>query len=698
MLCSGFCNPTDVEIFTEEKKKILLVKRHRKCADFVRAVDEIVDSYEKSKNQNQDAINSVDEGIGSVYASSEGSKGRNLMKSPRQSRNSLSVQPSQSETSYASLDRSDSCAAVETSMICMEGDDLQDVEIVSEEPTERTPLQSYVAQRRPPSVRRTRSSSRTNLSKFLKPVVPVTDVVKSASDVVSNAISDDSMTNKLIRKSPDSSISASLISKYRSEHVGSEIVATESEAVSFDEGTQDSSYKIEHSEVVADISENGVAMSGRLDLLHTNAVVRKKKRKPNRKQITEGTVTHAKLDNGTSLEVGLNKNLPKSPDIIEKSNARFYEADGDAYLPLVKRARARMCKSFPEKKQVDHFVDTKETPVTEVLINFSRTYTTSFSCDDSCPTDRISPEVKEAANSFSPSKAHTHTKETDPLILKAKKYHLRESFLDDEAALPPSKRLRRALEAMSANVSEAGCIEAPRTMEILSNGCSSSSEASTLCLAVDAKVDIHSSNYNTSCNTIPGLSLRSSPLSNETVKTNTISKSTDLVEVNSSCLRHEDCKEMSVQMENLIAKDLDWYSVNTHTVENVIKGSQPSSFHLNEKHGCIKSSNIFSKKYSPIVEERNTMNEEPSMKCPDDVFEGEDASCQADKLEGHECSHPILERPASFSKANDAGNFSPINGSGVRMLDTNGGSIASSLCKSMKTLAQSDESSKVRKM
>ncbi|KAL5067695.1 hypothetical protein RYX36_018582 [Vicia faba] len=46
----SFCNPADVEAFTEEKKQSL-AKRQGKGADFVRAVKEIVDSYEKLKER-----------------------------------------------------------------------------------------------------------------------------------------------------------------------------------------------------------------------------------------------------------------------------------------------------------------------------------------------------------------------------------------------------------------------------------------------------------------------------------------------------------------------------------------------------------------------------------------------------------------------------------------------------------------------
>jgi len=44
ILFRAFCNPVDVEAFTEEKKQSLL-KRQGRGADFVHAVREIIDSY-----------------------------------------------------------------------------------------------------------------------------------------------------------------------------------------------------------------------------------------------------------------------------------------------------------------------------------------------------------------------------------------------------------------------------------------------------------------------------------------------------------------------------------------------------------------------------------------------------------------------------------------------------------------------------
>lgn len=473
---SGFCHPTDVEAFTEEKKKILLYKRQGKGADFVRAVDEIIDSYEKSKQWNQDEFNSCDEGNASNADSSEGSKGKCSAESPDQK--PVQVQPSKLEMPHISLVKSDSCDAVEIPVASMEAEGLHTeamseglVKIASVHDQTRPistlnslrkqstdgPLQSYFVQKRPPLVQRSRCSSRADLFKTHEPVMPVI-AVDAASDVVSDATCEESMANKLVRKSSDTNSVG--------EDIESEMVVTEYEAVNFNEGgASECNYKTKWPGPVTDFFADGVEMGGRLDL-QPKAVVLKKKRKPNRRQGKHGAIAH---DNFVKdFEVGFGKNNLKSPIICEKSNVRFQNADGDEHLPLVKRARARMGKPSMDEKQLDDFVDTKET---------SATATASFGNSYTHPADETSFKVK-AVNSLSPSRTPNHKKETaEPQLLETKKHHLKCCSVDGEVDLPPpSKHLHRALAAMSANAAEAvnAYVEAQTNMGILSNGCRSS--------------------------------------------------------------------------------------------------------------------------------------------------------------------------------------------------------------------------------
>ena len=54
--CSAFCNYADLEAFTEEKKRSLLAKRHGKGADFLRAVDEIIEVYDSLRDKGNNKV------------------------------------------------------------------------------------------------------------------------------------------------------------------------------------------------------------------------------------------------------------------------------------------------------------------------------------------------------------------------------------------------------------------------------------------------------------------------------------------------------------------------------------------------------------------------------------------------------------------------------------------------------------------
>ncbi|KAL0921126.1 hypothetical protein M5K25_008166 [Dendrobium thyrsiflorum] len=66
----AFCNHVNIEAFTEEKKKSLLIKRQGKGADFVCAVEEIIDVYESLKKQSLARVISND-GEGEDNASNQ---------------------------------------------------------------------------------------------------------------------------------------------------------------------------------------------------------------------------------------------------------------------------------------------------------------------------------------------------------------------------------------------------------------------------------------------------------------------------------------------------------------------------------------------------------------------------------------------------------------------------------------------------
>ncbi|KAL5995860.1 hypothetical protein ACLOJK_025932 [Asimina triloba] len=699
---SGFCNPADVEAFTEEKKKTLLLKRQGKGADFVRAVDEIIDSYEKSKKQNQDnESNSGDEVTVSNVQSLIRTKGK-WAKSPTQSPSSM--HGPLSETPNSSIFGTDSCNPVEVLMPSMEAGAPDGIQTESKVPnrnnssndhhealsstpklsrkrSRETPLQSCVIQRRPPSLRRSRSSSRADPSK--KPAMPDVD------DVSHEPIG----RNKLIRKSPDPSIchdiesvacSAATVSNDSDEDSGSDAVRIESESVSLNEG----------SSVVAEDLGNDVELNGRLDL-HAIAVVMKKKRNPNRKRATHDTEACAEMDKETSLEaVGSDRNLPTFINVCKRSDDRFRKADGDEHLPLVKRARARMGKLCTEAKQVDDFVDSKETYTKDALMNDSGMCTKTLSCDSDPLADTVSP-----------SKTYSHLIENDSDHWKTKKYLSRSNSVDGEAALPPSKRLHRALEAMSANVAEATS-DQPGPKETLSNGCSTYNDVDLLSAATDEraifrreKLNVHSSDANSDPESKSGLaSISVPPIPEEMKNISSEAKPQDVLGVfgkNKSCVEDNDGTEIIIEdgtHDDVIG--VHGLSVNTQNVENktCIKDIQPTSLQADEQDN-VKFSPSASKKSPYGMEGSNEEVLELSKQPADDTLKV--ALChQACKSDGERVTLTLdLRGLNSISQADNTGHFLPLNGTNTPSSAVNGGGMTSKILSS-----QSDESSKIREM
>lgn len=412
LLCRAFCNPADVEAFTEEKKETLLTKRHGKGADFIRAVQEIIECYEKSKKENQ--VNSNDEVTDTIAGNS--------------------VDPPMTNLGH-------------------------NKGALAGGPDDAVPTASSTKFRA--SSRRSRISSQGDSSRFQNFILPANGSLRR---------------NKRTRKSPDGSARAdspALLSTISVEDNGSEIATADSDTLGFNEGsTMESGCIIECSERVGDY---------RLDL-QTKATVIKKKRKPNRKRLAKEVVEQmVRLNKEADLEIEIHESRLHAPNACEKSNEKYpkeveidetrvnapnaceksdekcSKEDGDEHLPLVKRARVRMGESMSSEKELDNLLKSEEISLKE-----------NVSCDDDRMSDAIPDDSPPTDNNCS------LTKECRPQLGEVKKTHL----FGSEAALPPSKRLHRALEAMSANVAEdsLSCVEAPTATKPSSNGCSVSAE------------------------------------------------------------------------------------------------------------------------------------------------------------------------------------------------------------------------------
>ncbi|GFZ19453.1 Tudor/PWWP/MBT domain-containing protein [Actinidia rufa] len=481
----AFCNPADVEEFTEEKKESLLVRLHGKGADFVRAVHEITESYEKLKEQIQVVdIKSVDE---VTLTNAVNSAGDYELKDQDEA---PSAMPSScAKKSYSTGDKNESCLPVEVAADVRDADMLCDRETSSEEPIDslvamRKPLlntfssegkrvivqpQSSSSQRRGPSARRSRSSSGVDSSRFQKYMLPFSNGNKARGDVASKALQDGLVKRcKRIRKSLEVSEgheagSPALVSNSSIEENCSEIVTVDSDTISQTEGsTVESGCKPLQPESIEDCCVRDIDLSQTLDY-QAKAIV-KKKRKPSRKRVTsDAPETNGILSNEAGSEVEVCKTGQISPNSHEKLNGRCSTEDGDEHLPLVKRARVRMGRPSSAGEELDTFIQSEE-KLSEVSNRFSRQVSTTLHCEERVPADTNSFEVNGAAENPSLQNKCAQSSVHKPQLWEVKKKQQFGGSVDGEAALPPSKRLHRALEAMSANAAEDDQIEEPSAM------------------------------------------------------------------------------------------------------------------------------------------------------------------------------------------------------------------------------------------
>lgn len=495
----AFCNPADVEEFTEEKKDTLLVRRHGKGADYVRAVHEIIESYEELKKQEQLVdINYVDEAtvtnaldlVGDVALNDQIEAPSVMLSSCVKKSNSTG------EKNESSLPVGDAAYATEA--------DLGDRDTSSEEPNDSSVVtrkpranifssekrrgdvqpQNSSSEKRDSFASRSRSSSRVYTSRFQKKsMLPSSNSNKLAEDIAANVLQNGLVRrSKRIRKSPDLSEghdtgSPALLSNGGNEENGSEIVTVESDTFSLTEGSAvESGCKPLQPESIVECGERDVELSLALDF-QIKAVVLKKKRKPNRKRVTnDAPESIGRLNNKAGAEIEEHKAGQVSRTSNEKSLEKFSKEDGDEHLPLVKRARVRMGRPSSVGEELDTVIQSEDKLI-EVSNSFSRQVSTQSQQHGPDKNLFLVNEVTEIPSL--PNKGPQSSAQL-PQLSDVKKKQQFCCSVDGEAALPPSKRLHRALEAMSANAAEDGQMEEPLSKKILTNGCCLSSPTDSL--------------------------------------------------------------------------------------------------------------------------------------------------------------------------------------------------------------------------
>ncbi|XAR61231.1 hypothetical protein NMG60_11034876 [Bertholletia excelsa] len=485
----AFCNPADVEEFTEEKKESLLVKRHGKGADFVRAVCEIIESYEKLKNQDRMVVdvNSVDEvtAANSVNSVSDCALKNHLGAHSEILNLCL-------KNSYPTGDQNGSSLLVgggaDPSVLC-DGEMLFE-ECVDNLVIKGKPLatkfcskrfggvqqQNSGSEKRDQSTHRSRSSTRGEASRFQKFMLPSNNSSGTGGEMTLKALQDGSVRrSKRIRKSPDVSEghdtgSPANLSSNSIEDTEIEMVTGDSDTISLTDGsTVESGCKLMQPEIIVESCEGDVESSQILDF-QTNPVIMKKKRKVDGKQGTsDGYEASGRAREGRRSEIKAHIDGQNSPNCHGKMNERYSKEDGDEHLPLVKRARVRMGRPSATGGELD-MVTQSEEKSQEVSNSCSWKILTSFNCEN-VAADEKSLMVKGDKDNCSLRDKFPQASLDKPHICEVKKNQQLGSSADGEAALPPSKRLHRALEAMSANAAEDVQTEAPLSTKTFNNGC-----------------------------------------------------------------------------------------------------------------------------------------------------------------------------------------------------------------------------------
>ncbi|GER24805.1 hepatoma-derived growth factor-related protein [Striga asiatica] len=448
----AFCNPVDIEEFTEEKKVSLLGKRHGKGADFVRAANEIIECYEKLKKQEQV---SGPNGTEETAIVNENYLQDSVVASRKDEAPVVKVDPLSAGTTN-DLDSLTKAAVAAATDDAFENENIHNAvfnKIPASTPyltrnkTDVARSRNSGSTKKKP-VRRLRSSSRTD-NRLQSTTLPSVNSNRSSRRFGVSASDRSLRRSRRIVKSSDESDGQNIdpLAIKANDYVeegNSGTLSVNSDTISVDDGsTVDSVSKpVGTGEPTAENNEGETELSDRLDFQSNN--VMKKKRKPNRKRHNNGTVDAPKLNIVVSDAEEIKTELV-SPSFSEKPDQKQAKDDSDEHLPLVKRARVRMGRPSPTAEAEFPSVQ-REERLSEVPERCSvQSYEPlSSKVEDHANKESVPVKEKPALSSL------VHESPAN----RPRFWETRKNFVDGEAALPPSKRLHRALEAMSANVAE----------------------------------------------------------------------------------------------------------------------------------------------------------------------------------------------------------------------------------------------------
>ncbi|CAH8329216.1 unnamed protein product [Eruca vesicaria subsp. sativa] len=363
----AFCNPADVELFTEEKKQSLLTKRHAKGSDFVRAVKEITESYEKLKqlDESNDPKSAEETTVGSSG---------NPIELPQACENLIGTRLDTQIESNSSHGRDESTllsedASAAEQMLALRHNsparngacdnaaakDLCEIAThSSRRRNERARSQKCAPQKLVLPVHHSKLSSGLELDRLRRSMRQCSDGGHSVDDIDDENIG----RRKRIRRSghseSDDVVSSTLKSHGSDEENASEIATGESDNSSRNMGNgDDSGSKVEHADAVGEGFEGGHDLGKGLDF-QISTMVKRKKRKPTRKrEASDLTDPPAKVEAEEGFGTKACDSCQGSQNSHEMLNERPCAENGDEHLPLVKRARVRMSRAFYAEEKVN---------------------------------------------------------------------------------------------------------------------------------------------------------------------------------------------------------------------------------------------------------------------------------------------------------------------------------------------------------
>uniref|UniRef100_J3LNW6 CID domain-containing protein n=2 Tax=Oryza brachyantha TaxID=4533 RepID=J3LNW6_ORYBR len=488
----AFCNYADLEAFTEEKRRSLLSKRQGKGSDFVRAVDEIIDAYDSLKEGNNKlglATNEVKPGVKNLANNNSSVDTEGLLNSSNMGSDKKQEDHSIVASGHNTVDSDEPSVTAVGSERCV-------VNSAPDDPTENVSILDEM---------RNIPLSTSSISKKLRDAQPQNCYTRSR---VSSLRRSRSSLNTDTRKAQDAgklSGGTSLASvglavdgnkEGSTHHVYVEDVKGNSGSPSTQDdvclhsnagidnqpGTPGTSNNNKRLNTVVDstcdseASQNGASETEfksheTSSIPMKKSVIFKRKRKPNRKQFSHST------DKDGEFQAELSENTADSPNPKTEVN----KSDGDEHLPLVKRARVRMGRPQLEDSPVDKIDATnnrRELAMLQDRCNMHNTVTLpgdDCSAEQSAVVNSVSLQGRVANTVSKPSSSKLYMpgpSNEGQSAWKNKEYQPKVLTLDVEAALPPSKRLHRALEAMSANVAETNNLpEVTGSKQLIPNGC-----------------------------------------------------------------------------------------------------------------------------------------------------------------------------------------------------------------------------------